>query len=118
MIVIPSDLQTRYDSLLKEKNIRPTHQYHYVKWLRYYLDFCNKYHFNSTDKINLPQFIKKLGEKEQSFLQQKQASHAVSLCYELLRSGALMPVRKRVYSLASPQWKTAMINLYAEINCL
>ncbi|MCP4260619.1 MAG: hypothetical protein GY774_24290, partial [Planctomycetes bacterium] len=96
---------------------RPTHQYHYVKWLRYYLDFCNKYHFNSTDKINLPHFIKKLGEKKQSVLQQKQASHAVSLYYELLRSGAqaLMPVRKRVYSLASPQWKTAMINLYAEI---
>jgi hypothetical protein len=38
MIVIFSDAQARFDSLLKEKNVRPTNQYHYKKWLHCYLD--------------------------------------------------------------------------------
>jgi hypothetical protein len=27
--------------------------YHYQKWLRYYLDFCNKYHFIPKDPNSL-----------------------------------------------------------------
>jgi len=37
---------------------------HYRKWLRYYLDFCQKYGFRQSDTKSLPHFIKKLKEKK------------------------------------------------------
>jgi len=117
MINIPSDLRVLYDALLKESKIPPTYQYHYKKWLRYYLDFCNKYHFNPSEVSNVPQFINKLEGKRQTAQQQKQASLAVSLYHQMLRTGAqaLMPVTKKGYELAGPIWKKAMVNLYEEI---
>jgi len=53
---------------------------HYRKWLRYYLDFCQKYGFQSDTK-SLPHFIKKLKEKKQTDLQQKQAADAIYIYY-------------------------------------
>jgi hypothetical protein len=32
----------------------------YKKWLRYYLDFCRKYHFPPAHTQSLPRFIQKL----------------------------------------------------------
>ena len=35
-------------------------QHAFIKWLRYYLDFCHKYGFEKTDTKSLSQFIGKL----------------------------------------------------------
>ncbi len=50
--------------------------------LRYYLDFCLKYKFNQSNKENLPHFINKLREKNQTDQQQEQASDVISIYYE------------------------------------
>jgi len=55
------------------------------KWLRYYLDFCHKYHAVPTRRESLSLFLGKLQEKKQTKAQQRQASDAVSLYYELLQ---------------------------------
>ena len=53
------------------------------KWLKYYLDFCLKYHHEKSKKESLPHFLQKLKDKNQTEEQRKQALHAVSIIYEV-----------------------------------
>jgi hypothetical protein len=57
----------------------------YQKWLRYYLDFCQKYHFPPKQRKSLPSFMQKLQEKRQSKVQQEQAAAAITIYYDILR---------------------------------
>ena len=81
---VRTDLAKNYSNLLGNKGIPPKNHYHFQKWLRYYLDFCHKYQFIPADKDSLPYFVRKLHEKNQTMYQQKQASHAIGLYYELI----------------------------------
>ncbi|MBI1987083.1 MAG: phage integrase N-terminal SAM-like domain-containing protein [Nitrospinae bacterium] len=60
----------------------------YAKWLRYYLDFCHKYHFPPQQRGSLAPFLQKLEEKNQTKAQRQQASDGITRYYELLRSTA------------------------------
>ena len=85
MLNLPSALRTEFDTCLRNAAIpQPAHAA-YTTWLRYYLDFCQKYHFLHAQKESLPRFLHKLQEKKQTKAQQQQASHAVSLYDELMR---------------------------------
>jgi len=64
---------------LAKKSIPISYQHYYKMWVRCYLDFCYKYGLSPSHKESLVQFIKKLQEKHQPQLQQKQAGQAVSL---------------------------------------
>jgi len=57
---IPSNIKVLYDAHLKNKAISKSAHFNYRKWLRYYLDFCAKYHLNELKKENIVHFIKKL----------------------------------------------------------
>ena len=81
---IPIEIIVLYDAQLVQKEIPKNFRFYYKKWLRYYLDFCQKYNFKQSDKKSLSYFIKKLKEKNQTDQQQKQASHAISIYYEIL----------------------------------
>jgi len=59
-------------------------QYSFIKWLRYYLDFCHKYGFEKTDPGNLHRFIKKLRSEKQNQSQQRQANYDICTIQELL----------------------------------
>ena len=85
MLKIPSALQTQFETCLRNTTMPKHVQAAYTKWLRYYLDFCQRYHFPHAQKESLPRFLHKLQEKKQTKAQQQQASHAVSLYYELMR---------------------------------
>lgn len=56
-----------------------------LKWLRYYLDFCEKYQFSAGQPTSLLQFIRKLQEKKQTEAQQQQTCHAITLYHEILQ---------------------------------
>jgi hypothetical protein len=56
---IPHQLRSNYDSLLKKGVPAREHSY-YRKWLRYYLDYCQKNGLDESDKGSLSHFIKKL----------------------------------------------------------
>jgi len=71
MIVIPPDLLARFESTLTQKSVPNQLRNYYKKWLRYYLDFCQKYNHPISAKESLGQFIKKLQEKNQTPEQQK-----------------------------------------------
>ena len=83
---LPAELLSSYKSSLVSKNIPEGYHAHYLKWLRYYLDFCNKYQFNESNPKSLPDFIGKLKEKRQSAAQQKQADLAVRFYYEIIQA--------------------------------
>ena len=81
MIPIPQNINTLYSALLIQKAVPDKYHPYYRKWLRYYLDFCQKYGFRQSDTKSLPHFIKKLKEKKQTDQQQKQAVDAISIYY-------------------------------------
>jgi site-specific recombinase XerD len=83
MLTIPSLLRTQFREYLWDKTVPPNTQAAYLKWLRYYLDFCQKYHFPQEHRDSLPHFLKKLQEKRQTQAQQEQAAHAIARYYEL-----------------------------------
>ena len=86
---IPSDLKASYSFMLVQKGVPEKYHYYYGKWLRYYLDFCEKYRFNQLNKENLVHFIKKLKDKKQTDQQQKQKIHSISL--EPISKSPLLP---------------------------
>jgi integrase-like protein len=50
MIAIPSALRATFEERLLEKAIPRKPHLSYIKWLRYYLDFCEKYDFPDANK--------------------------------------------------------------------
>ena len=54
MIQIEAELLNKFNLILGKNGI-PKNQYsYYLKWLRYYLDFCHKYNFEKMDFKSLP----------------------------------------------------------------
>jgi site-specific recombinase XerD len=86
MLTIPSSLQAQFQEYLRDRTIPNNIQAAYLKWLRYYLDFCQKHHFPHAQRESLPHFLKKLQEKRQTQAQQEQAAHVIRLYYEILTS--------------------------------
>jgi len=66
MIQIEANLLAIYNLVLQKQGIPENEQGYYIKWLRYYLDFYNKYGFNKSDSASIPKFIDKLQSKKQN----------------------------------------------------
>lgn len=88
MIPVSSLVMTRYEAILKQRNIPAARYGDYRKWLRYYLDFCAKYQVPDSKSERLRLFSAKLQGKHQSELQRQQATHAVFLYFEMAMDGA------------------------------
>ncbi|CAB1062599.1 Integron integrase IntIPac [Olavius sp. associated proteobacterium Delta 1] len=129
---IPQPTKARYDALLAQHHIHRKFHPFYLKWLRYYLDFCRKYNFKESDKNSLPHFVKKLKAKKQTDQQQNQAFNAISIFHET-EPVAIEPVNKnktahfkiqqdiKPYSIEKRQitnasWMSVYKDLKAEIN--
>lgn len=100
MIQIEPILLEDYRTALNKNRVLEKDQYYFIKWLRYYLDFCHKYGFEKMNHKSLPRFIEKLQSKKQNSSQQKQALNAVELFYSILR----------------PQTLPELVNRYPEVN--
>jgi len=88
---IPTKIQTPYVAFLKRRNLSSDEISEYLKWLRYYLDFCLKYSHPPADKNCLPLFIQKLMQKKQSEKQITQATRAIALFFDLVDSFKTKP---------------------------
>jgi integron integrase len=73
----------------------------YAKWLRFYWDFCHKYHHDVFHSDSLPLFLRKLQDKHQSERLQKQAQQAVSWFYEMQTAPVPRPINKEPTSRIS-----------------
>ena len=83
MIRIPQDILQKFEILLEKDGIPVSKHNFFKKWLRYYLDFCNKYEHDPEQTASLPLFINKLRSKKQSRQQQKQAYDSVLIYYKI-----------------------------------
>ena len=79
MIQIPAQLLRQYTTFIAHQGVVPQEQRYYVKWIRFYYDFCHKYKFRQCSDAALSAFMVKLREKKQSQKQIRQAHHAVAL---------------------------------------
>ncbi len=106
MLSIPSALMSKFDEQLQIRAIPSALHGAYQKWLRYYLDFCQKYHFPPKHEKSLPPFMQKLQEKRQSKVQQEQAAAAITIYYDILREmgkiGMDHPLKPASPSVSSP----------------
>ncbi len=66
MLTLPSVLQIKFEAYLRTKKIPENARLFFKKWLRYYLDFYQKYHSTPTQKESLSRFLCKLQEKKQT----------------------------------------------------
>ena len=83
MLNVPPELASAYNGFLVKKGIPQKNHPFYCKWLRYYLDFCQKFSSDRSNENSLSAFIAKLQDKKQSEFMQKQARHAVSVFHEM-----------------------------------
>ena len=63
MIQIPANLITTYTTFLQQSGVPSGQHRYYIKWLRYYFDFCSKYNFRQEGKESFAAFVEKLKEK-------------------------------------------------------
>ncbi len=101
MLAIPSAFQAQFEEYLRNKAVPTRLHGEYKKWLRYYLDFCDKYHFPSPRRESLPRFISKLKEKKQTDEQRKQAIQAIALYYEIVKQ-KILPLKRSIPHPAPP----------------
>ncbi len=81
MIQVPYHITNKFTALLHQKGVKADLHRHYIKWLRYYLDFCHKYNLSQTTDQSLSAFMEKLTEKKQAEHLRQQAHHAISLFF-------------------------------------
>jgi hypothetical protein len=56
MFAIPTALRAQFEERLLEKAIPRKMHWFFIKWLRYYLDFCKKYNFADAKKESFLSF--------------------------------------------------------------
>lgn len=63
MLLIPDDILTLYEAVLRKRAVPYSNHLEYKKWLRYYLDFCGKYPLPDSRSERVKLFINKLQKK-------------------------------------------------------
>ncbi|MGD0844601.1 MAG: integron integrase [Geobacteraceae bacterium] len=94
MLRIPNVTFTDFVAHLNKKRIPPARFAEYKKWLRYYLDFCDKYPVPTNKAKRVRLFCEKLKEKKQSEAQRELAAHAVSLYFEMPDNSVSTPAEE------------------------
>lgn len=83
MLRIPPAIESSYKAILDKNGDALKSRPHYLKWLRYYLDFCGKYQFDRKSSDSLESFIQKLTQKKQTEQQRQQARQAVRFFHQM-----------------------------------
>jgi hypothetical protein len=89
MLLIPNAVFIQYEAVLKKRRIAISRFAEFKKWLRYYLDFGNKYPVPDSKSDPVRLFTEKLREKKQSEAQRERAAFAVSLYFEMQKQDYL-----------------------------
>ncbi len=84
MLPFSVELLRAYDAVLTQRKIGGVERNDYKKWLRYYLDYCHKYHCSPADKQSFSKFHAKLNSKNQSEASCRQAHAAIVLYHQIL----------------------------------
>jgi integron integrase len=109
------DLKAAFSRKMGETAVPSAERLDYLKWLRFYLDFCLKYRHPPRDEDSLEHFLQKLAEKHQSPQRQEQAAASIALYYDLVRTWASAPEANAAAEAARAPWDTCYKRLKEEI---
>ena len=76
---VPPDVWAAFERRLDQAQVPSGQRPDYLKWVRFYSDFCAKYGHSPALPTSLGPFLNKLAAKNQSVGQRSQASAAVRL---------------------------------------
>ena len=79
-------LQMAFERCLATASVPKARTCDYLKWLRFYLDFCAKYRHPPRDPDSLDPFLQKLASKNQSKARQEEAAQSITLFYGLMQT--------------------------------
>ncbi|WP_230199016.1 hypothetical protein [Geotalea daltonii] len=88
MIVLPHHLYKQYQAFCGKSGVTGAGLVDHFKWLRYFLDFCEKYKVAGEEAHRTSLFLKKLEQKGQPEEKRKQAQHAVNLYFKMIRGSS------------------------------
>ena len=110
MLLVPNAVLIRYVAHLNKRGIDVARYAENKKWLRYYLDFCDKYPVPDARSERVWMFMEKLREKKRTEAQRKRASHAVSLYFEMLRQEGFTSNEQRMGKAAQqfPEYESLL----------
>ncbi|HEY9833543.1 MAG TPA: integron integrase [Stenomitos sp.] len=91
MIQPAGQLVSEYRRYLGARGVKRELRSDYLKWFRYFLDFCEKYQVEGDASERWRQFNNKLKNKGQLEAQRRQAHHAVTLYFALLKEDVSCP---------------------------
>ena len=77
MIRLPPHLYKQYREFCVNSSIKDCDLMDYMMWLRYFLDFCEKYQLAGNEEQRTRLFMDKLQQKKQSEEKRSQAQYAV-----------------------------------------
>jgi len=83
---IPEPLDRAFRKRMVEAKLDPQARRRWLKWLRFYIDFCLKYGFAPRERSSLASFLQKLEGKGQSEEQLEEAGRSLDLFYEIVPS--------------------------------
>ena len=83
MFLIPNDVYVRYIDYLKKRRLSFANSREYLRWLRLYLEFCDKIPAQAQNSERIRQFSGQLRDENRSQAQLNQAAHAISLYFEM-----------------------------------
>ena len=75
-------LSAAFNEALAQNNVPVSYRSYFLKWLRFYLDFCQKYDHTPENPSSLPLFLKKLESKRQPGTFLKQADRAITIYFQ------------------------------------
>jgi hypothetical protein len=78
MIALPPHLINQYRTFCTRNGVSERVFADYVKWIRYFLDFCEKYQVAGEEGARTARFLAKLQQKGQSEDKRQQAANAVA----------------------------------------
>ncbi|WP_176360034.1 hypothetical protein [Desulfosediminicola ganghwensis] len=78
-------MRDAYKRFLQQRGISPNEQFALQKWMRFFLDYCDKYNHKAKSRLSIPPFLQKLTSKKQKALQIRQAEKAIQLFLQCIQ---------------------------------
>jgi hypothetical protein len=82
---IPEDIAKIFSRRMEAARIPDLDRQQYLKWLRFYLDFCDKYKHSPTHLDSSNAFMLKLTEKRQTPARQRQAAQSINVYLDIIK---------------------------------
>ncbi|MCH8982138.1 phage integrase N-terminal SAM-like domain-containing protein [candidate division KSB1 bacterium] len=102
MLNIPTKILDPYRAFLQQQKVSVKEVPFFLKWLRFYLDFCHKYSHAAANPNSLSHFIRKLKQKHQTEQQIVQAKQTIILFYKLIEKDKIVVSKSSIQKKEQP----------------